>query len=59
MTDIIKKKRKLEKKLFEIKKLEVMKIDSNEKLTDQEESKILLKEDITKQLSDLMASIAL
>lgn len=52
--DLIKKKRKLEKKLFEIKKLENMKVNLDERLTDQEECKILLKEGILKQLSDLM-----
>lgn len=36
-----------------------MKLNSDEKLTDQEEAKILSKKDITKQLSDLMGSITL
>ncbi|XP_063878553.1 uncharacterized protein LOC135110296 [Scylla paramamosain] len=57
MTDFIKEKRKLEKKLFEIKKLENMKADLNEKLTVQEESKILLKKNIEEKLSNLMAGM--
>lgn len=54
MTDFIREKRKLEKKLFEIKKLESMKINSNEKLTEQEEAKILTKESIEGKLANLM-----
>lgn len=55
MTDFIKEKRKLEKKLFEIQKLEDMKVNFNQRLTDQEESKLRLKEGIKEQLSNLMA----
>lgn len=59
MADFIKEKRRLEKKLFEIKKLENMKVNLNKKLTDQEESKILLKENIMEQLLSLMACMDL
>ncbi|XP_045120009.1 uncharacterized protein LOC123509639 [Portunus trituberculatus] len=57
MTNFIKEKRKLEKKLIEIKKLENMKADSNEKLTNQEEVKIFLKKDIEEKLANLMANV--
>lgn len=56
MTNFIKEKRKLEKKLIEIKRLEHAKTDLNEKLTDQEEAKILLKETIEEKLANVMAN---
>ncbi|XP_050699064.1 protein D7-like [Eriocheir sinensis] len=57
MGGYIKNKRKLEKKLFEIEKLENLKENFNQKLTIQEESKIVLKESILEQLRDLMTHL--
>lgn len=56
MTNFIKEKRKLEKKLIEIERLEHAKTDLKEKLTDQEEAKILLKKTIEEKLADIMAN---
>lgn len=57
MAGYIKNKRKLEKKLFEIEKLENLKENFNQKLTKQEESKIVLKESILEELRDLMTHL--
>lgn len=51
---LIKERQQLEKNLNEIKRLEDKKFNLKNKLTDQEESKILMKEDIMKQLRSLM-----
>ena len=50
----IKEKMKIEKRLFEIIKLENMKVNLNERLTDQQESKILMKKTIEEKLDNLM-----